>query len=60
MAANELFSRREVAEIFKVRPHTVFIWERKGLIKPALKINTRPRYSIESIEQLAKVKQPIK
>lgn len=60
MAANELFSRKEVAQIFKVRPHTIFIWEKRKLIEPALKINGRPRYSIESIEQLAKVKQPIK
>ena len=58
--ANELFTRKEVAQIFRVKLHTVFIWEKKGLIKPVLKLNTRPRYDIESIEKLATVKTPIK
>ena len=57
---NELFSRKEVAQIFAVKLHTVYFWEKKGLITPALKINTRPRYDIESVEQLATYKQPKK
>jgi DNA-binding transcriptional MerR regulator len=57
--ANELFTRKEVAEIFKVRPHTVFFWEKKGLITPAGYVNTRPRYSIEAIEKLGNERQPL-
>lgn len=50
--ANELFTRKEAAAIFKVKPRTIWHWEKKGWIKPDGYVNTRPRYSIETIEKL--------
>ena len=49
----ELFNRKEAAKILSVRPQTVYSWERKGKLKPVLYINTRPRYSLESLQQVA-------
>jgi hypothetical protein len=54
---NELYTRKEVAEIFKVRQRTIWHWEAKGLITPDFYINTRPRYSLKSVEKLAEEKQ---
>ena len=44
------FTRKEVSDIFGVKPRTVWHWEKKGIIKPCTKINGRPRYSVEDIE----------
>jgi DNA-binding transcriptional MerR regulator len=57
--ANELFTRKEVAQIFKIKPRTIGHWERRNLIKPAAYVNARPLYSIESIESLATEKPSV-
>jgi DNA-binding transcriptional MerR regulator len=49
---DQLFTRAEVAAIFKVKPRTIWHWEAKNWIKPSGYVNTRPRYSLESIQKL--------
>ena len=56
---NELFTRKEIAAIFRIRPRTLWHWEKRGLIKPDHYVNGHPRYSIEAIEQLSTEKQTI-
>jgi len=51
--AYEIFTRKEVAEIFCIKPRTLWHWERKGWIEVAHRINGRPRYAKEEIERMA-------
>ena len=53
----QLFNRKEAGKILGVKPMTVYSWERKGKLKPALYVNTRPRYSLESLQKVATEKQ---
>lgn len=48
----ELFTRKEVASIFGVTPHTVLRWGKKNLLVPRLYINGRPRYHVEDFEKV--------
>ena len=48
----ELFSRKEVAEILKVKHHTIWFYEKRGIIKPVGYVSGRPRYSLESIQDI--------
>lgn len=56
---NELFTRKEVAAIFRIKPRTIWHWEKKGLIKPDHFINGRPRYSLREIEKVAAEKETV-
>ena len=49
----ELYNRKEAGKILGVKPQTVYSWERQGKINPILYINTRPRYSLDSLQQVA-------
>lgn len=50
---NELFTRKEVANIFSVDPLTVRAWEKNGKLPVALHVNGKPRYALEDIEKIA-------
>lgn len=54
---NELFTRKEVAYICGVIPHTIYFWEKKGLITATAYFNGRPRYSRDEVERVAKERQ---
>lgn len=56
--ANALYTRKEVAGIFCIRPRTVIKWEKKGIISPTAHFNGRPRYSLDEIERVIKSKHP--
>lgn len=58
--STELFSRKQVAEIFGIKPRTIWKWEKRKVITPALYVNGRPRYSMEEIEKVAQEFQTIK
>ena len=53
----ELFSRAEAAKVLGVKPRTLWHWEKKKIITPCLYVNTRPRYSLESLQKVATEKQ---
>jgi predicted site-specific integrase-resolvase len=53
-----LYSRKEAAGILGVTSSSVYKWQKAGKITPSLHINGRPRYSIEEIERLVKIKHP--
>ena len=53
----ELFTRKEVAHIFGVKPITLWHWEKRNIIKPVMYVSGRPRYSIEDIEKVGTEKQ---
>lgn len=48
-----LFSRREVAAIFGVSPHTVYRWAREGRLPVLMTLGGRRRYPAEEIVRLA-------
>lgn len=56
---NELFTRKETSSIFGVKHRTIWKWEKRGVIKPSLYVNGRPRYSIEEIERVASLKNNV-
>lgn len=49
----ELNTRKEAAELFDVKPRTLWHWEKKGILIPTLHINGRPRYSMQALANLA-------
>lgn len=51
--APRLLSRREVAAIFGVSPHTVYRWAREGRLPVLMTLGGRRRYPAEEIERLA-------
>jgi predicted site-specific integrase-resolvase len=55
----ELFTRKQVAEIFQVTPRSVMIWQKKGKIKASLFVNGRPRYTIEEIQRIVSETQDV-
>jgi DNA-binding transcriptional MerR regulator len=55
-----LFTRKETAAILKIKPRTIWYWEKRGIIKPALYINGRPRYLREDIVKIALDQQTTK
>lgn len=48
----QLFTRKQTGEILGVKARTVLNYERKGLIKPAMYVSGRPRYTLESIQKI--------
>jgi len=48
-----LLSRREVAAIFGVSPHTVYRWAREGRLPSVMTLGGRRRYPAEEIYRLA-------
>ena len=55
----ELLTRKQVAEMFKIKPRTIWHWEQRGVIKPALYINGRPRYAINVVMKLGTKTQTV-
>jgi predicted site-specific integrase-resolvase len=55
----ELFSRYEIAGIFKISVKTVYRYERRGIIKPSLYVGRAPRYAVEELEKIATEKRRI-
>lgn len=53
--ARRLFSRREVAAIFGVSPHTVYRWAREGRLPVLMTLGGRRRYPAEEIVRLAEM-----
>lgn len=53
---SKFLSRKEAAEYLGVHPRTIYKWEAAGLLSPSLKVNNRPRYLIEDLEQIIKRK----
>lgn len=54
-----LYTRKETADILGLTSNSIYKWEKAGKITPALHINGRPRYSIDEIERLVKIKHPV-
>lgn len=54
---NQLFTRKEVAEIFRIKPRTVWKWEKKQIIAPCMYVNGKPRYSLADIKMIAAERQ---
>ncbi|HXF83654.1 MAG TPA: helix-turn-helix domain-containing protein [bacterium] len=50
-----LLSRREVAAIFGVSPHTVYRWAREGRLPSVMTLGGRRRYPAEEIYRLAQL-----
>lgn len=48
-----LLSRREVAAIFGVSPHTIYRWAREGRLPILMTLGGRRRYPAEEILRLA-------
>ena len=52
----KLLTTRQVAEYFAVKPGTVTKWQQRGKIKPYATINGRPRYRLQDLQHLIKIK----
>lgn len=52
-----LLSRREVAAIFGVSPHTVYRWAREGRLPTLMTLGGRRRYPAEEILRLAQLQE---
>lgn len=48
---SELLTRKESAEILNLKPHTLWFWEKRGILKPFIKVGNKPRYSIEGLAE---------
>lgn len=44
-----IFTRKEVAKKMRVKPYTIWSWEKRGIIKPVFYVSGRPRYHINDI-----------
>ena len=53
MGTNNLITRKEAAAILGLKPHTLFFWEKRGLLKPFTKVNGRPRYTVADLAEAA-------
>lgn len=49
--AENLLTKGELARQFKVHPDTIKNWTKQGLIKPALTINNRDRFSLKEVKK---------
>lgn len=56
---NQVFTRKEVAAIFKIKPRTLWHWEQRGVIAVDHYVNGHPRYSKASIDKVSTEKQTI-
>jgi len=54
--SNRLLSRREVAAIFGVSPHTVYRWAREGRLPVLMTLGGRRRYPAEEVLRLARAR----
>jgi len=52
--SKRLLSRREVAAIFGVSPHTVYRWAREGRLPVFMTLGGRRRYPADEILRLAR------
>jgi len=50
---HRLMSRREVAALFGVSPHTIYRWAREGRLPVLVTLGGRRRYPAEEILRLA-------
>ena len=51
------YTRQEVADMFGVKPRTLWHWEQKGWLMPAFHSGGYfPRYTLEDIEKAVQVK----
>lgn len=48
----ELYTRKQTADILGVKPRTIRFYERQNIIKPAMYIKGRPRYSLTDIQNI--------
>ena len=51
--SHRLLSRREVAELFGVSPHTIYRWACEGRLPVLLTLGGRRRYPADEIARLA-------
>lgn len=54
------YTRKEAAEFFKINPHSMYKWEKDGIITPSIHVNGRPRYTMEDIEKVCSEKSIVK
>jgi len=47
-----LLTKKQVAQIFSVSERTIYNWEKNKILSAVTRINKRPRYSKEEIDQL--------
>ncbi len=53
LEGHRLLSRREVATIFGVSPHTVYRWAREGRLPVLMTLGGRRRYPADEVLRLA-------
>lgn len=53
---DQLLTRKEVAEILRVKPDTLRKYAKAGQIKVFANINGRPRYRAQDLQELLKLK----
>ncbi len=50
---SRLLSRRQVADLFGVSPHTVYRWAKEGRLPVVMTLGGRRRYPAEEVARLA-------
>lgn len=55
---NILLTQKEAALLLKVQPDTLRKWGKLGIIKPHCRLNNRPRYLEENVNNLLNPKTP--
>jgi len=50
---SRLLSRRQVAELFGVSPHTVYRWAKEGRLPVVMTLGGRRRYPADEVARLA-------
>lgn len=55
-----LLTRKQIAAMFGIKPMSIWHWEKRGILKPALYVNGRPRYTVEDVAKVGTEKQTVK
>lgn len=53
-----LLTRKQASEIMGVKPDTLRKWSKVNILKPYCRVNGRPRYRLEDLNNLLKPSTP--
>jgi DNA-binding transcriptional MerR regulator len=59
MPDTHLLKRKDIAKMFGIRSRSIYHWEKKGILKPVLYLNGRPRYSVADVQKIATDRQTV-
>jgi hypothetical protein len=59
MPDTHLLTRKQIAFMFGIKPMSIWHWERKNLLKPALYVNGRPRYTLADVQKIFTDRQTV-